>query len=174
MVAASSDSLLATVHINPISCKVNALSSKSIKPGLSVDGVPVLKQEVDHGSLPPLPPLPSPLLCPCCTLTTVHIDPVLREVDAPSSIKPGLNVDGVPVLKQEADHGSLPPLPPLPSPLLCPRCTLATVHIDPISCEVNAPSSVKPGLNVDGVPVVPSCYTQGPACGSYLNVETDL
>ena len=56
-------------------------------------------------------------------LATVRIDPISYEVDAPSSIEPRLDVDGVPVHKRGTDHTSLPPLPPLPSPLLCPRRT---------------------------------------------------
>ena len=58
----SSDSLLATVRVNPISHGADA--SFSMEPGLDTDKVPAHKSKTDNISLPPLPPLPSPLLCP--------------------------------------------------------------------------------------------------------------
>jgi len=58
----SSGGLLATVRVNPISCDANA--SFSTDPGLDTDKVTAHKSKTDNTSLPPLPPLPSPLLCP--------------------------------------------------------------------------------------------------------------
>ncbi|KIJ67950.1 hypothetical protein HYDPIDRAFT_107495 [Hydnomerulius pinastri MD-312] len=58
----ASDSLLATVRINPVSYEAEA--SFSMEPGLDVDKVPVHRPKASSASLPPLPPLPSPLLCP--------------------------------------------------------------------------------------------------------------
>ena len=58
----SSDSLVATVRVNPISFEADA--SFSMEPGLDADKVPAHKSKTDNVSLPPLPLLPSPLLCP--------------------------------------------------------------------------------------------------------------
>ncbi|KAG6378146.1 hypothetical protein JVT61DRAFT_13834 [Boletus reticuloceps] len=55
-------------------------------------------------------------------LATVRIDSILQEADASFALGPGLDADKVPVYKSKTDD-SLPPLPPLPSPLLCPRRT---------------------------------------------------
>ncbi|KAF8135672.1 hypothetical protein EV363DRAFT_1212356 [Boletus edulis] len=55
-------------------------------------------------------------------LATVRIDSILQEADASFALEPGLDADKVPVYKSKTDD-SLPPLPPLPSPLLCPRRT---------------------------------------------------
>ncbi|KAG6371433.1 hypothetical protein JVT61DRAFT_9446 [Boletus reticuloceps] len=55
-------------------------------------------------------------------LATVWLDVILQEADTSFALEPGLDADKVPVYKSETDD-SLPPLPPLLSPLLCPRCT---------------------------------------------------
>ncbi|KAF9244960.1 hypothetical protein BU15DRAFT_85790 [Melanogaster broomeanus] len=56
-------------------------------------------------------------------LATVRINPVTYEADASFSTGPGFTADKVPVDKPTASNTSLPPLPHLPSPLLCPRRT---------------------------------------------------
>lgn len=58
----SSDTLLATVRLDPIQHETAA--SFSIEPALDLDKVQAHNPEIDKASLPPLPPLPSPLLCP--------------------------------------------------------------------------------------------------------------
>ncbi|KAF8558021.1 hypothetical protein OG21DRAFT_1434198 [Imleria badia] len=58
----SSNSLLATVRINPISYEAD--TSFQMESGFDSDKVPAHKLKSDNASLPPLPPLPSPLLCP--------------------------------------------------------------------------------------------------------------
>lgn len=58
----SSNSLLATVRINPISYEADV--SFSMEPALDADKAPAHKSKANDTSLPPLPPLPSPLLCP--------------------------------------------------------------------------------------------------------------
>lgn len=56
----SSSSPLATVRINPVSCEAD--SSLPMEPALDAAEVPTHK--INSAYLSPLPPLPSPLLCP--------------------------------------------------------------------------------------------------------------
>ncbi|OAX41075.1 hypothetical protein K503DRAFT_736352 [Rhizopogon vinicolor AM-OR11-026] len=55
-------------------------------------------------------------------LDTVRINPISFEVDS-SFLEPGVNADKVSLHKPKPGSASLAPLPPLPSPLLCPRRT---------------------------------------------------
>lgn len=56
-------------------------------------------------------------------LATVRINPVTYEADASFQTVPGFAADEVPIHKPKAWNTALPPLPDLPSPLLCPRRT---------------------------------------------------
>lgn len=56
-------------------------------------------------------------------LATIRINPISYEADASFSIEPGLDADKVLAHKSKIRNTSLPPLPALPSPLLCPRRT---------------------------------------------------
>lgn len=56
-------------------------------------------------------------------LATVRIWSLSHEADASFSMEPSLDADKVPGHKSKTNNASLPPLPPLPSPLLCPRRT---------------------------------------------------
>jgi hypothetical protein len=60
--SSSSDSLLSTVRVNPIA--YDADTSFSMEPGLDAEKPLAHRSKTDNTSLPPLPPLPSPLLCP--------------------------------------------------------------------------------------------------------------
>jgi len=53
---------------------------------------------------------------------TIRINPIPFE-DHGSFLEPGLGADKVSLHKPKPGSASLPPLPPLPSPLLCPRRT---------------------------------------------------
>ncbi|KIJ18938.1 hypothetical protein PAXINDRAFT_166854 [Paxillus involutus ATCC 200175] len=56
-------------------------------------------------------------------LDTVRINPVTYESDGSFSTELELDADKVPIDKPKTSSPSLPPLPLLPSPLLCPRRT---------------------------------------------------
>lgn len=56
-------------------------------------------------------------------LATVRINTVSYEADAPFSMELAFDADKVSAHKSKTNNASLPPLPPLPSPLLCPRRT---------------------------------------------------
>jgi len=55
-------------------------------------------------------------------LDTIRINPISFEVDS-SFLEPGFAADKVSLHKPKPGSASLAPLPPLPSPLLCPRRT---------------------------------------------------
>ncbi|KAF9222573.1 hypothetical protein BS17DRAFT_783060 [Gyrodon lividus] len=56
-------------------------------------------------------------------LATVRINPVTYGAGASFATEPEFDADKVPVDKPKANNAFLAPLPPLPSPLLCPRRT---------------------------------------------------
>lgn len=56
-------------------------------------------------------------------LATVRINPISYDADASFLMEPDLDADKAPDHMSKINNASLPPLPHLPSPLLCPRRT---------------------------------------------------
>ncbi|KAG8213724.1 hypothetical protein J3R82DRAFT_10427 [Butyriboletus roseoflavus] len=87
-------------------------------------GYPKMRSPVDYDTSFGGPALSPDVRPSTSLLATVRVHPISYEADASFSMEPGLNADKVPVHKSKINP-SLPPLPALPSPLLCPPSHLS-------------------------------------------------